>query len=68
MTPVVCFQSLSSVKRYWFLVNTVYVNIGGLSAGVYILQRTQEVFQALNKSENGPDDQASTVVEQDGHS
>jgi hypothetical protein len=37
-------QALSGMGHVWRKVHTVWVNIGGLHAAVYLLKRTPQVF------------------------
>lgn len=37
-------QALSGMEHVWRKVHTVWVNIGGLHAAVYLLNRTPQAF------------------------
>lgn len=38
------FQAISRMGGLWKKLHTVWVNVGGLHAGVYLLKRTSAVF------------------------
>ena len=40
----VAFQAISRMGGLWRKLHTVWVNVGGLHAGVYLLKRTAAVF------------------------
>lgn len=42
--PSLCAQALSGMGHVWRKVHTVWVNIGGLHAAVYLLKRTPQAF------------------------
>lgn len=42
--PFVYTQALSGMGHVWRKVHTVWVNIGGLHAAVYLLKRTSQAF------------------------
>lgn len=39
-----CTQALSGMRHVWRKVDTVWVNVGGLRAAVYVLIRTPQAF------------------------
>ena len=44
---VVTFQSIANIPGYWRRGNYLWINIGGLDAGVYMLYRTSLAFSRL---------------------
>lgn len=38
-------RALDTLHEFWSVKRTMYINIGGLTAGLFLLQRTKNAFQ-----------------------
>ncbi|CAH1779600.1 unnamed protein product [Owenia fusiformis] len=56
-------RALDGMQKLWKRRSTFWVNIGGLAAGVYLIQRTKNVYSAGKDNRKGEDD--SNKLEED---
>lgn len=47
-------QALSQTEGLWRKLHTVWVNVGGLHAGVFVLKRTAVVFGTISEDAMEP--------------